>query len=288
MRFIFMLFLMLSLSVAQAKIPVGDNKLLRLATTTSTDNSGLLEYLLPDFEKQTGYTVHVIAVGTGKALRMGRDGDVDILLVHAPKAEELFIDGGYGINRTSVMHNDFVIVGAEADPAKLGEAATLSEALQRIIKTNSKFVSRGDDSGTHKKERFLWKNIKINPSGKWYIEAGQGMGKVLQMAGEMDAYTLTDRGTWLAYQNKSPLNVVFEGDERLFNPYSIIAVNPKRYADSNYQGAQALIAWITSKATQQKIADFAIHNQPLFIPDVYKLTVSASASTAHIETSNTN
>jgi tungstate transport system substrate-binding protein len=218
--------------------------------------------------------VHVIAVGTGKALKMGKDGDVDVLLVHAPDAEKKFIAAGYGVERTAVMHNDFVIVGSKQDPAKVSKTKKLSTALQQMATSKEPFVSRGDDSGTHKKERELWKSAALNPSGKWYIEAGQGMGKVLQMAGEMDAYTLTDRGTWLAYQDKSPLKIVFEGGQKLFNPYSIIAINPKRYADSNYQAAIALTHWLTSEKAQQKIADFTLHQQPLFIPDVIKVVSS--------------
>jgi len=275
MRFIQILLLTLTMSVVQAENLAENNKRLRLATTTSTENSGLLRYLLPDFEKQSGYTVHVIAVGTGKALRMGRDGDVDVLLVHAPQAEEKFMHEGYGVDRQAVMHNDFVIVGSKTDPAHLNQAKTLAQALQQIVNSKVSFISRGDDSGTHKKELSLWKAVGIDTAAKWHVEAGQGMGKVLQMAGEMDAYTLTDRGTWLAYQDKSPLKIVFEGDKKLFNPYSIIAINPKRYTDSNYQGAKALTAWILSKKTQQKIADFSIHDQTLFIPDAVKLSISA-------------
>ena len=265
MRHILSLLLLIALtaSVVQAeKHPV-----LRLATTTSTENSGLLEYLLPAFEQQSGYKIHVIAVGTGKALRMGRDGDVDVLLVHAPGAEARFVNQGYGIDRAAVMHNDFVIVGPESDPARLAQARSVTEALNKIMQKKSRFISRGDDSGTHKKELGLWQASQIKPQGKWYLEVGQGMGKVLQIASEMDAYTLTDRGTWLAYQDHSPLKLVFQGDQALYNPYSIIAVNPERYSDINYAGAKAMIRWITSRQTQQKIAAFKQHNQQLFTPD---------------------
>ena len=282
------LFVVLIQSVVQAESLAENNRLVRLATTTSTENSGLLEYLLPSFEKETGYKVHVIAVGTGKALRMGKDGDVDVLLVHAPKAEKKFIASGYGVDRTAVMHNDFVIVGAKDDPAKLHEAKTLNQALRQIASEKSRFVSRGDDSGTHKKELSLWQNAEIKPEGKWHVEAGQGMGKVLLMAGEMDAYTLTDRGTWLAYRNKSPLKIVFQGDKQLFNPYSIIAVNPKRYPDTNYQGAKALIKWIISTETQQKIADFRLHQQALFIPDAVNVDAVAKKSKSAATTALTH
>ncbi len=241
--------------------------ILRLATTTSTENSGLLDYLLPDFEKQNDYKVHVIAVGTGKALRMGKDGDVDVLLVHAPKAEAEFVAAGYGTDRTAIMHNDFVIVGPSADPAGLSKASSLADAMQRISKTQSRFVSRGDNSGTYKKESSLWKLANVKPQGKWYIEAGQGMGKVLLMASELDAYTLTDRGTWLAYRDKSPLKILWQHDPLLFNPYSAIAVNPERYKDTNYKGAMAFIHWLVLPSTQHKIAAFRLYQQPLFIPD---------------------
>ncbi len=239
---------------------------IRLATTTSTENSGLLRYLLPDFEAQSGYQVHVIAVGTGKALRMGQDGDVDLVLVHAPQAEQNFVQAGYGIDRQGVMYNDFVIVGPTADPAAVHAANSALAALARIASAKAPFVSRGDDSGTHKKELALWKQADIEPADSWYREAGQGMGKVLQIAGEMDAYTLTDRGTWLALQDKSPLQLLSEGDPQLFNPYGIIAVNPERYPDINYKGARALIGWITSPQGQSRIGDFRVGDNRLFTP----------------------
>lgn len=239
---------------------------IRLATTTSTDNSGLLAKLLPPFEARTGTKVHVIAVGTGKALRMGQEGDVDVVLVHARPAEDAFMEAGYGVNRRDVMYNDFVIVGPASDPAGIKGLSDATEALQRIAAKQVVFVSRGDDSGTHKKERALWSDAGIKPEGGWYREAGQGMGKVLQMAGELDAYTLADRGTWLASSGKLPLEVLTEGDARLFNPYGVMAVNPQRYPDTNYMGALALIAWITSPEGQAIIRDFTINDQPLFTP----------------------
>ncbi|MCG8099871.1 MAG: substrate-binding domain-containing protein, partial [Candidatus Thiodiazotropha taylori] len=229
------------------------NKIIRLATTTSTDNSGLLKELLPEFQADTGYNVHVIAVGTGKALRMGRDGDVDVVLVHARSAEDQFVAQGHGEKRFGVMYNDFVIVGPQTDPAGLSKAKDATTALQLIAEHQAIFVSRGDDSGTHKKELGLWKKAAVDPQGQWYREAGQGMGKVLQIAAEMDAYTLTDRGTWLAYEKKSPLKIGFEGDPLLFNPYGIIAVNPQRYPDTNHRGAQALIQWLISPEGQERI-----------------------------------
>ena len=252
---------------------VESSKTLRLATTTSTENSGLLQNLLPYFERKTGYTVHVIAVGTGKALRMGRDGDVDVVLVHAPAAEQKFVDEGAGVKRVKVMYNDFVIVGPADDPASVSSSTSGIDALSKIAKSQAIFISRGDDSGTNKKELSLWKNAGIKPQGDWYREAGQGMGKVLQMSGELAAYTLTDRGTWLAYQTKSPLKITYEGDPILFNPYGIIAVNPARYPDINSAGAQALIDWITSPDGQRMIGSYTVAGSLLFTP---------SADTGHV------
>ncbi len=260
------IFVLLSLLLVAPLLPAADQGTLRMATTTSTDNSGLLGVLLPAFEKKTGYEVHVIAVGTGKALRMGRDGDVDLVLVHAPGAEKSFVDKGYGVDRRDVMYNDFVIVGPPRDPAGIAGSSDATVALERISGKSALFISRGDDSGTHKKELGLWQSARIKPRGDWYREAGQGMGKVLQISGELDAYTLTDRGTWLAYLDKFPLKVLFEGDPRLYNPYGIIAVNPGRYPDVNYEGATRLIRWITSPAGQSLIGSFEIAGNPLFTP----------------------
>ncbi|WP_421870014.1 substrate-binding domain-containing protein [Motiliproteus sp.] len=239
---------------------------LKLATTTSTYNSGLLDAILPQFEQATGTEVHVIAVGTGAALRMGRDGDTDVLLVHAPSAEQQFIEQGHGVDRTGVMYNDFVIVGPAHDPAAIAGQTNVAQALQRVAESGALFVSRGDDSGTHKKEKSLWQQAHVSPSGDWYREAGQGMGKVLQIADEVGGYTLTDRGTWLAYQGKLQLGLLVEGDQRLFNPYSVMKINPQRYADLNHQGAEAFRQWLVSEQTQQQIADFRINGEPLFVP----------------------
>jgi tungstate transport system substrate-binding protein len=253
-----------------ANTAFSNNKFIRVATTTSTENSGLLKYLTPNFEKRTGYKLHFIAVGTGKALQMGRDGDVDLMLVHAKPAEEKIVSEGYGIKRYPVMYNDFVIVGPKKSKATFADKKTIKDVLETISSSKSKFVSRGDDSGTHKKELSLWKqtkNIPNNKSDRWYIEAGQGMGKVLQMAGEMEAYTITDRGTWLAYMNKTPLSIVFEGNPILFNPYGMIAVNPEKYPDTNTKGAQAFIDWMTSAEGQALIGNFKISGKVLFIPN---------------------
>lgn len=258
------------LAVAASGV-ASENKILRMATTTSTENSGLLKDILPAFEKASGYTVHVTPVGTGKALRMGRDGDVDVVLVHAPPSEKKFVAAGYGVNRRHVMYNDFVIVGPANDPAKIKGMKDAAKALARIAKDKAIFVSRGDDSGTNKKEKILWKDAGIKPSGSWYREAGQGMGKVLQMAGEMQGYTLTDRGTWLFMKNKLPLKIVVQGDPKLFNPYGVIAVNPGRYPDINYTGAMAFIAWITSPAGQAIIGKYRVNGKQLFIPTALKV-----------------
>ncbi|MFK5914516.1 MAG: substrate-binding domain-containing protein [Woeseiaceae bacterium] len=239
---------------------------LRLATTTSTENSGLLNVLIPLFEKDSGHKIHVIAVGTGKALRMGEAGDADVLLVHSRQAEEKFIADGHGVNHRSVMYNDFVIVGPKNDPAGIRGQKDSVVALKKIATSKNLFISRGDNSGTHKKEQALWKQAMTMPSDKWYREAGQGMGKVLQMASELSAYTLTDRGTWLSLKSTSSLEILVAGDKRLFNPYGIIAINPEKYHGIKYLAAMSFIAWLTSPFAQQQIAQFKINNEVLFIP----------------------
>ena len=244
-----------------------EEKVLRLATTTSTDNSGLLKSLLPAFEKSSGYKVHVIAVGTGKALHMGQDGDVDVVMVHARTDEDKFVAAGYGVNRRDLMYNDFVIVGPKQDPAGIGGIKDTAAALARIAAKEAVFISRGDESGTYKKEQALWQAADIKSQGKWYRSIGQGMEQALQIASEMQGYTLADRGTWLALRKKLELDILVQGDSRLFNPYGVIAVNPARYPDVNYQGAMAFIAWLTSPEGQNQIAAFKIDNESLFFPD---------------------
>lgn len=259
-RVLFALLLLWALALTAHAAP------LRMATTTSTQNSGLLDLLLPAFQKKTGIEVHVIAVGTGKALKMGRDGDVDVVMVHAENAEKKFVSDGYGVDRIQFMYNDFVLVGPKNDPAAIKNLPSVTAALAAIREKQIKFVSRGDDSGTHKKERSLWAAANIKPAGSWYIEAGQGMGKVLQMASELDAYTLTDRGTWLAYKDKLDMALLNAGDAKLSNPYGIIAVDPKRHADTNYADAKRLIDWVSSQEAQQLIKGYRLHGEPLFIP----------------------
>ena len=239
---------------------------LRLATTTSTANSGLMDYLLPEFQNDSGVEVQVIAVGTGKALRLGREGDVDIVLVHARAAEQKFIDSGFGIERFGIMYNDFVLIGPADDPAQIASSHSVTEALEKIRVTRSPFISRGDDSGTHKKELLLWNMIDYSPQGGWYKSVGQGMGKVIQIANELGAYTMTDRGTWLAYSSKSNLALLYQGDPPMFNPYGIIAVNPEHHAHTNYAGATSLINWLISKKGQRLIGEFKVQGEQLFIP----------------------
>jgi len=239
---------------------------LRLATTTSTQNSGLMEYLLPEFTKESAIEVQVIAVGTGKALRLGREGDVDIVLVHARNAEQDFIDGGFGVKRFGIMYNDFVLIGPHDDPAQIASSQSVAEALNKIQRGKNLFISRGDDSGTHKKELALWQMIDYAPQGDWYRSVGQGMGKVIQIANELDAYTITDRGTWLAYMSRSNLALLYQGDPPLFNPYGIIAVNPERHPHTNYAGAYKLINWLISKKGQRMIGEFRVRDEQLFIP----------------------
>ena len=242
-------------------------EILRLSTTTSTENSGLLAILNPVFEAQYNTRIDVIAVGTGKALRIGASGDVDVVFVHAPKAELDYVQQGDFINRVAVMHNDFIIVGAKTDPAQLHKATTITAALRQIAQSQSLFISRGDDSGTHKKEQYLWQQATIKPQGDWYLAVGQGMGAVLRIANDKQAYTLTDRGTQIAFADKMQLNVLFEGSAALFNPYHIMAVNPKKHPSVNYSLAKKYINFVVSPQGQQIIADYTKQNQQLFYPD---------------------
>jgi tungstate transport system substrate-binding protein len=239
---------------------------LRLATTTSTENTGLLAAILPPFEKRFGVTVDVIAVGSGKAMKLGENGDVDVVLSHAPALEEAFVSAGFGVNRRDVMYNDFVIVGPAADPARLRDASTAADAFRQLAAAQAAFISRGDESGTHEKEKELWRAAGVTPSGAWYISAGVGMGQVLQMADEKNAYTLSDRGTYLSFKAKGGLVIVNQGDAALFNPYTIIAVNPARHRAVRYFDAMALIAWMTSPQGQGLIADFKVGGEVLFHP----------------------
>lgn len=243
---------------------------LRLATTTSTQDTGLLDALNPPFEQMMHIKVDVIAVGTGKALELGSRGDVDVVMVHARDAEDKFVAEGNGVNRRDVMYNDFVIVGPESDPAKIKGMTDAAGALKKIAESQAIFVSRGDQSGTHQKELQIWKAQGIKPEGKWYVEAGQGMGPVLTMANEKLAYTVSDRGTYLKYvgDKKIGLKVLSEGGKDLLNPYGVIAVNPAKCPSARYVYAMAYIGWVTSQEGQKIIRDFGVEKfgQPLFIP----------------------
>ena len=241
---------------------------LKISSTTSTDNTGLFQALNPPFEKMFNCRVDVIAQGTGKALKTGEMGDSDVVFVHSRPAEDKFVEEGHGVNRRDVMYNDFIIIGPRDDPVGIKGLKDAGEALKKIAHSRARFVSRGDDSGTHKKEKALWKGAGLTPQGDWYVEAGQGMGAVLQIANEMKAYTMSDRGTYLAYQQKIDLAILTEGDPALFNPYGIIAVNPAKHPHVNYVLAMAYIGWVTSPEGQGIIREFGKdqYGQPLFIP----------------------
>lgn len=251
----------------QETVATVENERVKLATTTSTDNSGLLAYLLPEFSADTAYKVDVIAVGTGAALELGEKGDVDVVLVHAREKEDAFVDEGYGVKRKDVMHNDFVILGPANDPAGIATAESAAEALTKIAEAEADFVSRGDNSGTHFKELNLWEAAGVSPSGAWYKEAGQGMGAVITMTNDLLAYTLADRGTYIAMRDNIDLSVRFEGDPILYNPYGIIAVNPELHPHVNHDGAMALVNWIVSEKAQKLIAEFRKGGDQLFYPD---------------------
>jgi tungstate transport system substrate-binding protein len=264
-----MQFWLAALMVALYSLPAiaTDKNVIRLATTTSTVASGLLDYLLPKFEVRCGCKVNVIAVGTGKALKLGEDGNVDVVLVHARASEDAFVAAGHGVDRRDVMYNDFVLIGPNNDPARIKGEKDVLAAMKKIADTKWKFVSRGDDSGTDQMEKSYWKALSILPEGqRWYYSAGQGMGEVLMMSGEMRAYTLTDRGTYISFKDKVSLPILMQGDARMFNPYGIIAVNPKKYPKTNFQGATGLINWITSSEGQKLIGEFKVGGEQLFVP----------------------
>jgi tungstate transport system substrate-binding protein len=240
-----------------------------LATTTSTQDSGLLDDLLPRFQKETGYVVKTIAVGSGQAIAMGKRGEADVLLVHSPEAEKTLVAEGSGVNRRIVMHNDFILVGPPSDPAGIAKH-TAAESLQRIATTKSLFLSRGDNSGTHAQELKLWKAASLSADGQsWYQQTGQGMGQTLAIAAEKKAYTLSDRGTYLALQKKLGLAILHEGDPSLRNVYHIIEVNSARFPKVNAAGSRAFADFMVSKGVQARIKEFGIstYGSPLFFPD---------------------
>lgn len=238
---------------------------LRLATTTSTYHSGLLDYLLPVYQERTGIQVQVISVGTGAALRLAQDGDVDLVMTHAPDAEAAFVEAGHGVMPRLLMYNDFVIVGPHADPALLQSARSLKDALTNIAQGNVIFVSRGDDSGTYIKELQLWQLADQALPFDGYRSVGQGMGRVLSLADEMEGYALTDRGTWLAMKHQLDLALLFAGDEHLFNPYQVILVNPDRHPHVEYDQAKAFADWLVSDQGQMLIRNFSVDGEALFI-----------------------
>lgn len=244
-----------------------------LATTTSTQDTGLLDTLIPIFEKQTGYFVKTIAVGSGQAMAMGQKGEADVLLVHSPDAEKKFIEEGYGINRQLVMHNDFIIVGPGTDPAKIKGVKSSAEAMKTIAKKEGLFLSRGDNSGTHAKEKTLWKKAEIAPAGqKWYQETGLGMGQTLSVAAEKKGYTLADRGTYLSLKKNLGLDILVEGDAALLNIYHVIEVNSTKWPKANAEGAKAFANFMVAKSTQEIIKTFGVekYGSPLFFPDAGK------------------
>ncbi len=260
----------LAVLAAAATAPAYAVKDIKMATTTSTDNSGLLQYLLPKFEADCGCKIHYTAVGTGAALKLGENGDVDVVLVHSRPAEDKFVAAGHGVDRRDVMYNDFVIVGPKADPAGIKNMSDPLAALKKLHAAGATFISRGDDSGTNKKELAFWKELGVDPKGPHYFAIGQGMGATLTVAGEKQGYTLTDRATYTTYAAKTGLEIMVEGGKALLNPYGVIAVNPRRYPKVNYEGAKTFIEWMTSPKGQEAIGSYRFKGAQLFHPDYKK------------------
>jgi tungstate transport system substrate-binding protein len=252
-----------------APLAVAQN-FITVASTTSTEQSGLFKHMLPAFQKKTGIEVRVVALGTGQALDMARRGDADVVFVHAKSAEEKFIAEGYGVKRLPVMYNDFVLIGPRSDPAKVAGGKDITEALKKIKGSSAPFVSRGDRSGTHMAELALWKQSGIDiaaDKGPWYRDTGQGMGPALNSASSMNGYILSDRATWLAFKNRGDLAIVVEGDKRLFNQYGVILVNPEKHKHVKKEQGQAFIDWVVSPEGQKNIADYKIGADQLFFPN---------------------
>jgi tungstate transport system substrate-binding protein len=257
----------LALATAPA---LAQQKFITVASTTSTENSGLFKYILPMFEKETGIQVRVVALGTGQALDLARRGDADVLFVHNKSAEERFVDDGFGVKREDVMYNDFVLIGPKSDPAKVGGGKDILIALDKVATAKAPFASRGDKSGTHAAELRYWKAAGVDPGagkGSWYRETGSGMGATLNTASGMDAYVLTDRGTWLSFKNRGDLTVLVEGDPRLFNQYGIMLVNPAKHPHVKKDPGQAFIDWVLSPAGQKAISSYKIGGEQLFFPN---------------------
>ena len=249
---------------------IAQEKFIVVASTTSTEDSGLFKYLLPLFKTKTGIDVRVVAQGTGQALATARKGDADVVFVHDKVAETKFVEEGFGVDRREVMYNDFIIVGPKADPAKVSGNKDVIESLKKIASAQSPFASRGDKSGTHAAELRYWQQANIDPQtgkGTWYRETGSGMGPTLNTASAMDAYTFTDRGTWLSFKNRGNLGIAVEGDAKLINQYGIMLVNPAKHAHVKKELAQAFINWMTSPEGQSAIAAYKIEGQPLFFPN---------------------
>jgi tungstate transport system substrate-binding protein len=262
-------------TAAPTEKPAPTNAELILATTTSTQDSGLLDVLIPMFTEQTGYVVKTVAVGSGQALQMGQEGNADVLFVHSPSAEKALMTDGFGKERFLVMHNYFMIVGPASDPAGISGAADANEAMTKIYEAGAPFASRGDESGTHSKELSLWKAAAVDPAGEkpsWYAETGQGMGATLTIASEKESYTLTDRGTFLATQANLDLAILYAEDPALINVYHVITVNPEKWPKVNYEGAAALAEWIIDPAIQEVIKEFGVQEfgESLFVPDADK------------------
>ena len=249
---------------------VAQQNFITVASTTSTEQSGLFKHLLPVFEKKTGTQVRVVALGTGQALDMARRGDADVVFVHDKVAEEKFVADGFGVRRFEVMYNDFVLVGPKADPAKIAGSKDITDAYKKIAGSNSPFASRGDKSGTHAAELRLWKDAGIDPNtgkGSWYRETGSGMGPTLNTASAMNAYSFTDRGTWLSFKNRGDLVIVVEGDQKLFNQYGVMLVNPAKHPHVKKDLGQAFVDWVISVEGQQTIAAYKIGADQLFFPN---------------------
>jgi tungstate transport system substrate-binding protein len=247
-------------------------KFITLASTTSTEQSGLFKHLLPIFEKKTGIQVRVVALGTGQALDLARRGDADVVFVHARSAEEKFVAEGHGVKRIPVMYNDFVVIGPRSDPARIGGGRDIVEAFKKIRASSAPFVSRGDRSGTHIAELELWKAAGIDiprEKGPWYRDTGQGMGPALNTASSMGAYVLADRGTWLSFRNRGDLTILVEGDKRLFNQYGVILVNPEKHRNVKRIEGQAFIDWLVSPEGQKAIADYKVRGEQLFYPNAH-------------------
>lgn len=252
-----------------SQMATANDKFIILQSTTSTQNSGLLNYILPIFTKKTGIDVRVVAVGTGQALKNAQNGDGDVLMVHAKAAEEKFVAEGYGVERHELMYNDFVIIGPNSDPAKIAGSNDASASLKKIAETASHFASRGDDSGTHKKELALWKvaGIDVKSANGWYRETGSGMGSTLNIAAGMNAYVMSDRATWISFKNKADLKILVEGDKSLFNQYSVILVNPEKHKNVKVELAQQFISWVLGPEGQAAIKSFKVNGEQLFTPN---------------------